>query len=420
MTRGAWVGVTFVGASVLLPYNCILLAQAYFDRHAFRGLKFPFTSMLCYSAPLCMGQAVLTVIARRYTVSGRMWLAHVSGILICGILVVAAVLTHTTSATGVMYAVCLLTIVALALTNALMQTAILGLAGTMGPVFSGGVMLGFGVCGLAAFALSLLLEPAFRGAAEDTAGMLQATVLFVFCFVYYLASTWVYHGFLSRRVPKVMEALMALEESRQPAACDLQLDSADGASTAVLESGRSSDSSSKALWQSIASVLRRIAPQALNVWMVFAVTMSIFPGVMDGWKPQSSSNFANNPDLLATLLTGTFQIFDVVGRYLAEVIAHRVPPGRLWILVILRWLFVPAFMLGQRDPGASALWGSDWGRLLLVALMALTNGFAASCAMMFGPSLCEGGSREVAGIAMSFTMVTGIFCGTLLAFLTQL
>jgi hypothetical protein len=161
-----------------------------------------------------------------------------------------------------------------------------------------------------------------------------------------------------------------------------------------------------------------VAPQAFNVWFVFAVTMSIFPGVVTQWAPGDDSVF-HDKQLFGTLLIGCFQIFDVCGRSLDSLGRKYVAPGRLWMLVIMRLVFIPLFILGQRRP-EFALWGSDLGRFVLVAAMATSNGLLASCAMMFGPERCDHERREVAGIAMSCTMVCGIFSGSLLALLTQL
>ncbi|CAE8684477.1 unnamed protein product, partial [Polarella glacialis] len=112
---------------------------------------------------------------------------------------------------------------------------------------------------------------------------------------------------------------------------------------------------------------------------------------------------------------------DVVGRYAAGWGARRIAPQRLWIVVLMRFIFIPMFMLGQRLPGWSPLWGSDCGRFALCAAFSVSNGFAASLAMMFGPQcVTDPEKKEVAGIAMSTVMVTGIFMGTLVAFATQI
>jgi len=159
----------------------------------------------------------------------------------------------------------------------------------------------------------------------------------------------------------------------------------------------------------------------MNVCAVFLVTMAIFPGVVVHWLPLAASSFRNSKQLYGNILIGCFQVGDVLGRTMTGPLAKRIAPAKLWILVLLRFAFIPLFMLGQRSPGSSLLWGSDVGRMVLCTLFAISNGLAASLAMMFGPECCSVlEKREVAGMAMSAIMVTGIFAGTLLAFATQI
>lgn len=402
---------------MLLPYNCLLIAQPYFDRHAFAGLGFPFTSMLCYAGPLCVGQVLLTLAGSRFTTSGRMLTSFISAAAVCLALQTVTMLAYLDPNNQVaIYVFCLATIVALSCVNALMQTTLMGLAGAMGLHMSAAAMCGFGVSGLLALGLSLLLEVVLPGG-EDSGvrAACKAAVLFSACALYTIGSACVYHFFFTRKVQAAIDALKELDSPQSQA-----LSEGSSPTAALLKAVSSSFYGNSWIPRSTIAVLREIAPQALNVWCVFAVTLAIFPGVIGKWIPGEGSMFEQDPDLFTQLLTGSFQVFDVLGRYAAEPLSAHIAPRKLWILVVLRLLFIPAFVLGQRRPELCALWGSDLGRFLLVSLMAFSNGFTACCAMMFGPQQCLGERRELAGIGMSSSMVTGIFCGTMLAFCTQL
>eukprot|EP00913_Durusdinium_trenchii_P021955 g20628.t1 len=156
--------------------------------------------------------------------------------------------------------------------------------------------------------------------------------------------------------------------------------------------------------------------------------MAIFPGVIVHWEPPAGSSFRQNKQMYGNILIGCFQVGDVLGRTMAGPAGRRIGPKRLWVLVLMRFAFIPLFMLGQRLPEASPLWGSDLGRLLLCGLFAISNGLAdarcwpdANLAMMYGPESCSVlERREFGGMMMSAIMVTGIFCGSLLAFATQI
>jgi len=116
--------------------------------------------------------------------------------------------------------------------------------------------------------------------------------------------------------------------------------------------------------------------------------MTAFPGIMHKW--------ALHRAFFLQLLTGCFQVFDVCSLYLSNAMAGHLPSSRLWTPVFLRLPFMPSLLLGQWHPESCFIWGSDTGRLLIVALMVLSNSFVASCAMMYGPISCKVGS-EVAG-----------------------
>eukprot|EP00929_Paragymnodinium_shiwhaense_P113456 TRINITY_DN81748_c0_g1_i1.p1 TRINITY_DN81748_c0_g1~~TRINITY_DN81748_c0_g1_i1.p1 ORF type:complete len:491 (-),score=66.45 TRINITY_DN81748_c0_g1_i1:172-1509(-) len=416
--KTAWSGIAVLAGCVLLPYNCLLIAQDYFNKYAFPGKQFPFTSMICYSGPLCIAQAILTVVADRYSVAARMRVSFWGHVVVNLALLTVTILSQDESKADLLNVICLITVVALACMNSLMQTAVMGVAGTMGEHFSAAAMFGFGICGLLAFALSLLME-AFLGS-DDSSGtkpMIQAAVLFGFCVLFTVCSAALYYGCFSRRVPPMVHALVQIEDARL---ASLRNEDVAALATRALESAeQNGDATPEDGKGTVGSVVKAVLPQAFNVWLVFSVSLCLFPGIVASWEPEAGSAFAQNPGLFTRCLVGTFQVCDVAGRYLASPFARFVPPGKLWLLVVLRLLFVPAFILGQRQPTPGALWSTDAGRFTLVALMAMSNGFVSSCGMMFGPMRVPPKQRETAGIAMSCTMVTGIFCGTLFAFLTQ-
>merc|ERR550514_1430461 len=124
--------------------------------------------------------------------------------------------------------------------------------------------------------------------------------------------------------------------------------------------------------------------------------------------------------MYTTVLIGIFQIFDTLGRYLPNWGLCPIPPARLWILVLLRFAFIPLFIIGQRAPDlAPLLCGSDLGRFALMALMSTTNGVSGSMAMAAGPHLVDMKDRERASSLMCLGLVSGIFTGSLLAILSQ-
>jgi len=474
--------MVFLGVCILLPYNCLLVSQPYLDQHIFKGMEFPFTSTFAYSIVLCCTQIFLTFRGELISANVRLGVALVSNTLMCAAMaVLTLVVAHGSMP---VYAACLFLVALCSFSNALLQSGLFGIAVAIGQELSGGLMMGLGLAGLASLAISLAARALVRlpgsEASEAEQGAIVTAVLFFVCVVQDLTSAWVFFDYLSVRLEHTAAALADLEDrrpSRSPSQNSMRSPrSARGSPqhgsprhgssqhgspqsdiapvhnlrfaafategkpardlipsetdlTMVESSGVPSENSSTGvsfavegvdMYKRALLVLREIAPQAANVWFVFVVTMCVFPGIVTAWVPGPTSIFHGDRELFNTLVIGCFQVFDVVGRMVAPRVARRLPPSWLWMLVVLRVIFVPLFILGQRCPSLSPLWGSDVGRFGLCAALATSNGVLASCGMEFGPARCDGESREAAGMAMSCSMVLGIFAGTLLAFLTQL
>lgn len=432
----SWCAMCFLGACVLLPYNSLLTAQAFFDEHAFKDMKFPFTSMMVYSLCLSTAQVVLTFKGEALTIRSRMQAAFASCFVACAALTVCSLAAHFRNGSGLLCTLCLLAVAVTGVSNALLQTAVLGVAGAMGPDLSAAVMVGLGVSGLLSLGVSLVVQglETAAGVSEATgeAGVIVAVVLFTFCILYALVSVWVYFDFLSHRDARTSEAMAQLEEQRaarrllqeQQSQALTAAGAGGGAAREVQlcaeEASGASQSRQGAGGSRGLLVLKEVAPQALNVCGVFVVTMCVFPGVVTQWKPGPNSAFKDSQQLFVTLSVGAFQVCDVLSRMAAGWVTRCVAPPRLWMWVALRFAFIPLFMLGQLRPELCALWGSDLGRFLLCGGLAFSNGLFASCAMMFGPARAAEERRENAGIAMSCVMVIGIFLGTLCALLTQI
>lgn len=390
---GLWLAVAVLGTETLMVYNALLSSAEFFEE-TYSGLLFPFTSMIAYSGPMCITQTYMVFKGQTYSLKRCMRFSFAGIFLSCCALVGLVVLSADMKILA--YSLTLISIAVLAVTSAVMQSGLMGFAGPVSESLTAAAMFGMGICGLMTFGVSEALI--FSGMDRQT----QTIILFTFCLVCTLVAYWVCERFL---LPEAQARTQLFDNPQMLLAM---------ASPRMMRPNSSSSMEPK-------DVLRIIRPQAINVCLVFVSTLGLFPGVITKWQWASYSKLGNQ-QALTTLLVGLFQLFDVIGRYSAGPVARLIPPGCLVWVVLLRFSFVPLFILGQRSPGDSWLWGSDLGRGLLMAVFAASNGFLGSCAMMFGPEhpeLSKGG-KSVAGNAMSCFMVWGIFVGCLLAPLTQI
>ena len=91
-------------------------------------------------------------------------------------------------------------------------------------------------------------------------------------------------------------------------------------------------------------------------------------------------------------------------------------PRWLWVPVVLRFLFVPFFLLCNYQPlgvtrNLPVLINSDWAYWIGGIFLGLTSGYFSSLAMMYCPRTVEPEYAATAGMFGAACLITGIFCG---------
>jgi len=221
-----------LGACVLLPYNCLLTLFPSFDEHFFKGLDFPFAGMLVFSCNICVMQILLTFKGELLAVNARMLFAFCCSILSCTCLAMIAYMADIWSVIPV-YCVSLSLIGVLAVSCAFMQSALQGLAGTLGPECSAAVMIGLGISGLASLGISLavqfVLAMVHISNQPRTSSTIMCISMFAICVLYSVLSMWLYFRYMSVKVPAVVAVLSKLEITRRDLQCpNLQQQNLEG------------------------------------------------------------------------------------------------------------------------------------------------------------------------------------------------
>ena len=176
---------------------------------------------------------------------------------------------------------------------------------------------------------------------------------------------------------------------------------------------RVEDASSRVRWSLVVSIVRRIWPHASTVFSVYAVTLSIFPGVL-------AEDVRNEKlgDWYPVLLILCFNAFDVVGKMIPswwprgfEVLAKR--PRTVAAASAARLFFVPAFLAVSKTSSfaSPALVDSPAACALLVASLGLTNGWYSSVGMMCAPKAVAAKHAETCGTVMVLFLVAGLAAG---------
>jgi solute carrier family 29 (equilibrative nucleoside transporter), member 1/2/3 len=158
----------------------------------------------------------------------------------------------------------------------------------------------------------------------------------------------------------------------------------------------------------IGPVLRKLWLEAVEVFYIFFVTLSIFPGVMFQIKGDNPSLLSSG--WLAVIYVSLFQIFDYVGRQFTSI--GVIPPKWVWLPVILRTGFVPLFVFCVQP----LFFVSNWWGWSFMVVFAITNGYLGSVGMMHGPQRVADHQKETAGTIMMVFLQLGIFLGLHFAF----
>ncbi|KAE9419208.1 hypothetical protein Angca_009098, partial [Angiostrongylus cantonensis] len=186
------------------------------------------------------------------------------------------------------------------------------------------------------------------------------------------------------------------------------------------EKGRRSRLAQNATRPSLAQFLEAFKncwPQLLSVFMVFFVTLSVFPTVLAGTVPNEKGEPWNgifSRELYAGFTTFlNFNLMAAVGSTAANFI--QVPgPKTLLVPVLARLLFIPYFMLCNYnidDRVMPVIFQNEWFFIIGNALMALSSGYFSSLGMMYAPRVVPESLSKTAGMAAALCLVAGVMAG---------
>eukprot|EP01083_Nonionella_stella_P141657 436963_1 len=151
-------------------------------------------------------------------------------------------------------------------------------------------------------------------------------------------------------------------------------------------------------------VFRRIKWHCFNIFMVFVVTLSLFPGITSGL--QSTNQALNGPGWFPLILTTLFNFGDLIGRYFPQF--HLGSQTETFILSGLRLVFLPVFFMQYQSFPPH----SDIFIYAIMFLFSLSNGYLASMSMIFATGdLVQDSERDTAGTIMVFFLALGLTSG---------
>ncbi|XP_054167111.1 equilibrative nucleoside transporter 3-like [Oppia nitens] len=169
-------------------------------------------------------------------------------------------------------------------------------------------------------------------------------------------------------------------------------------------------------------VFKKISVQCFNVFMVFFVTLSIFPAVHANIKPIDVNFFGDQPttDKYFTAVNCflVFNISAMIGNIFPN--WFRIPsPKYLWIPVVLRVLLIPFFLFCNYHPELRqwpVIIQNDFIFILGGIVLGLSSGYYSSLCMMYAPRCVPPEHAATAGMMAAASLVIGIFGGVNFSF----
>lgn len=377
------LGFLFFGFVGLLCFNFFLQVIGYLEART--KPSFISAGNTVYGISNNIGQLLGIFIGSRMPVFTRIWTS-------CTLIALAAIgfpaMVNSHVPMGFVSALGITCI--LGLGNAIFQSAGFGLAGVVGPKALNYMSFGQSVAGLLTWPALLVLEQIFtniglsatridrRPSRVDSAAVVTGFAVVAMVTVSFIP----FYAWSLRHNSAVKRGLEVMSQQGPTKASDRR---------------------------AIPVIVAYTLPLAVTVWIVLFVTFLAFPSVMLSWEPMHA--YPGGPAFYYSMLVYVFQVFDAVGKFLA-IVGVTLSPMQVKVLAPWRFVLALAFFAAQ---ASLPVFNSDVVRILLVALLAATNGLYISWCMIHGPGQVRSSEADIAGSTMSFFLVNGIFFGSLTA-----
>ncbi|XP_027347671.1 equilibrative nucleotide transporter 3-like [Abrus precatorius] len=145
---------------------------------------------------------------------------------------------------------------------------------------------------------------------------------------------------------------------------------------------------------------------ALDLFLIYSLTLSIFPGFLS--EDTGSHSLGA---WYALVLIAMYNVCDLIGRYIPLWKTLKLESRKLiTTATICRFLFVPAFYF-------TAKYGTQGWMIMLTSFLGLSNGYLTVCVLTSAPKGYKGPEQNALGNILVLFLLGGIFAGVTLDWL---
>nr|XP_019947951.1 PREDICTED: equilibrative nucleoside transporter 1 [Paralichthys olivaceus]XP_019947959.1 PREDICTED: equilibrative nucleoside transporter 1 [Paralichthys olivaceus]XP_019947968.1 PREDICTED: equilibrative nucleoside transporter 1 [Paralichthys olivaceus]XP_019947975.1 PREDICTED: equilibrative nucleoside transporter 1 [Paralichthys olivaceus] len=429
--NAVWIIFFILGLGTLLPWNFFMTATMYFtsrlkdppvdlptnvtanstmegvDTRNVLESKFNNVMTLCAMVPLliftCLNSFIHQRIPQKLRISGSLTVILV-------VFLLTAIFVKVDMAPLSFFTVTMIKIICINSFGAILQGSLFGLAGMLPASYTTPIMSGQGLAGAFA-AFSMICALASGSALQDSAFgyFITACVVILLAIMSYLA------------LPR-MEFFQYYTESNgsrpsedEENKMDFLKNESPGEKRPVVSLVEDEAKPSV----SVLNIFKQIWVMALSVCFIFTVTIGTFPAVTVEVQSTVANGGGWEKYFIPVSCFLLFNLMDWAGRSLTAVCMW---PGKdsMWlpILVVLRVVFIPLFMLCNVQPRhyLPVLFSHDAWYIIFMIFFSFSNGYLASLCMCFGPKKVPQHEAETAGAIMAFFLSLGLALGAAVSF----
>ncbi|XP_042041720.1 equilibrative nucleotide transporter 3-like [Salvia splendens] len=145
---------------------------------------------------------------------------------------------------------------------------------------------------------------------------------------------------------------------------------------------------------------------AFNLWFIYALTLSIFPGFL-----YENTGEHQLGAWYAVVLVACYNIWDLIGRYVPLIDGIRLESRKgLTIACLSRIVLIPCFYF-------TAKYGDQGWMIMLCSFLGLSNGYLTVCVLTVAPRGYTAPEQNALGNLLVVFLLAGIFAGVVLGWL---
>lgn len=283
--------------------------------------------------------------------------------------------------------------------DAHVQGGMVGDLSFMRPEFIQSFLVGLATSGALTSALRLITKAAFENSKD---GLRKGAIMFFAISSFFELLCVLLYAFIFPKLPIVKYyRSKAASEGSKTVSADL---AAGGVQTLPHQEAEEDPKQLERL--SNKELLIRNIDYALDMFLIYVLTLSIFPGFLS--EDTGSHGLGA---WYALVLFAMYNVWDLIGRFIPLIKFLTIESRKGLMMVILsRFLLIPAFYF-------TAKYGDQGWMIMLTSFLGLSNGYLTVCVLTAAPKGYKGPEQNALGNLLVLFLLGGIFAGVTLDWL---